>query len=53
MNRERRLKKLDDYYTPRLTQGLLDRAIAALEDGIDAQEVDGIPIELISEYRPP
>jgi hypothetical protein len=50
MNREHRLNRLDDYYTPRLTQGLANRTIAALEDDVETQEVDGIPIGLIIQW---
>jgi len=45
MNRERRLERLTEYFTPRLTlEQLADRAISALERDPNVLEVDGVPI---------
>jgi len=50
MNRERRLARLTEYFTPALTlEQLADRAIAALERDPSVFEVDGIPIWQISQ----
>ncbi len=41
---DRRLDKLAEHFTPRLTQEFVDRAIAALETDPNADQVDGVPI---------
>ena len=38
---DRRLDKLAEHFTPRLTQEFVDRAIAALETDPNADQVDG------------
>jgi len=45
VNRERRLERLTEFFTPGLTlEQLADRAIAALERDPSVFEVDGVPI---------
>jgi len=45
MNRERRLSRLTEHFTPRPSlEQLADRAIAALEKDPSVFEVDGVPI---------
>jgi len=45
VNRERRLERLTEYFTPGLTlEQLAARAIAALEKDRNVFEVDGVPI---------
>ena len=45
MNREKRLERLTEYFTPGLTlEELVDRAIAALEADPNVDQVDGVPI---------
>jgi len=45
MNREKRLERLTEYFTPRRTlEELADAAIHALERDPNVLEVDGIPI---------
>jgi len=50
MNREKRLERLTEYFTPGPTlEQLADRAISALEADPNAFEVDGVPIWQIQE----
>ncbi len=45
MNREKRLERLTEYFTPALVwEQLVDAAIAALERDPNVVEVDGVPI---------
>jgi len=45
MNRERRLERLTEYFTPALTlEELADRAISALEADPTVHQIDGVPI---------
>ena len=50
MNREKRLERLTEYFTPALTWELVDRAIAALKKDRNAFEVDGIPMWEIQQW---
>ncbi len=50
MNREKRLERLTEHFTPALTWELVDRAIAALERDRNVFEVDGVPIWQISQW---
>ena len=50
MNREKRLERLTEYFTPALTWEFVDRAIAALEKDRNAFEVDGIPMWEIQQW---
>jgi hypothetical protein len=50
MNREKRLERLTEYFTPTPTlEQLADRAILALERDPNVLEVDGVPIWQIQE----
>jgi len=45
MNRDKRLERLTEYFTPALTlEQLADRAISALEADPTVDQVDGVPI---------
>ena len=44
MNREKRLERLTEYFTPVLTWEFVDRAIAALEADRNVDQADGVPI---------
>ena len=50
MNREKRLERLTEYFTPALTWEFVDRAIAALKKDRNAVEVDGIPMWEIQQW---
>ena len=50
MNREKRLERLTEYFTPALTWELVDRAIAALEVDRNVDQVDGVPIWQIQKW---
>ena len=50
MNREKRLERLIEYFTPVLTWEFVDRAIAALEADPNVFEVDGIPMWQIQQW---
>ena len=50
MNREKRLERLTEYFTPALTWELVDRAIAALERDPNVFEVDGVPMWQIQQW---
>jgi len=45
MNRDKRLERLTEYFTPGPTlEQLADRAISALEADLNVDQVDGVPI---------
>lgn len=51
MNREKRLERLTEYFTPALSlEELAGRAIVALEADPNAFEVDGVPIWQIQQW---
>ena len=51
MNRERRLERLTEHFTPRPSlEQLADHAIAALEADLTVLEVDGVPIWQIHKW---
>jgi len=51
MNRERRLSRLSEHFTPRPSlEQLADHAIAALEADLTVLEVDGVPIWQIHKW---
>jgi len=51
MNRERRLARLTEHFTPRPSlEQLADRAISALEADPNVLEVDGVPIWQIQQW---
>jgi len=51
VNRERRLERLTEHFTPRPSlEQLADRAISALEADPTVLEVDGIPIWQVRQW---
>ena len=50
MNREKRLERLTEYFTPALTWELVDRAIAALEADPSVDRIDGVPMWQIQKW---
>ncbi len=50
MNREKRLERLTEYFTPALTWEFVDRAIAALEADPNVDQVDGVPMWQIQQW---
>ena len=47
---DRRLDKLAEHFTPRLTREFVDLVIAALEADPDVDEVDGVPMWQIQQW---
>ena len=47
---DRRLDKLAEHFTPRLTPEFVDRAIAALEADPNVDQVDGVPMWQIQQW---
>ena len=50
MNREKRLERLTEHFTPALTWEFVDRAIAALEADPNVDQVDGVPMWQIQQW---
>jgi len=46
----RRLDKVAEHFNPVLNEGLVDRAIAALEADLTVDQVDGVPIWEIHQW---